>query len=103
MAEIRRIEARDSDGKQHRAFWTNEPSLTGAHRIVDPVQTAVIAGAHVTIGPVGAERTVKVTLADYGLVLAAIEQWGLLHLLETGLPTSVPDREPDSEPDGLVY
>lgn len=50
--------------------------------------------------PVGAEREVKVNLADYDSVLAAIEQWGLLYLVETGLPQvpEVAEREP-----GVVY
>jgi hypothetical protein len=103
MVELRRIVARDNEGKQHWAFWTDEPSLKCAHQIVGPVQTAVMAKVHVTVGPVGAERKARVDLADYDSVLAAIEQWGLLHLVETGLPDSEEPDEPDSEPDGLVY
>lgn len=100
MVELRRIEARDDDGKQHWAFWTDEPSLKGAYQIVGPVQTAVMAKVHVTVGPVGAERRVRVDLADYDSVLAAIEQWGMLHLVETGLP-EVPEGDEDRP--GVVY
>lgn len=99
MVELRRIVARDDEGNEHWAFWTDEPSLKGAYQIVGPVQTAVMAGVHVMVGPVPAERRVRVDLADYDSVLAAVEQWGMLHLVETGLPES----EPESEEANVVY